>query len=439
MENKKLNSISRREFLRMSAIGVAGMMVLPSFILKNQGKETDIKIINIAFIGLGRQGMYLVDSFMKFSNVKVVAGCDVYKIKRTRFENKINAYYQSRGFNTPIEVVEDYHSILNDPKVDAVVIASPDHWHAMMAIDACNAKKDIYLEKPLTFTIYEGQQLIKAVRKNKVVLSVGSMQRSDTHFQQVVKMIHDGRIGQIEKVSVWVGSEPHPKAYDLPTEAIPEDLNWDMWTGPSPLLTFNNQLNPPITLDPPVNEKIWGAWRWYKELSGGLMTDWGAHMIDIAQWGLKRDKSGPIKIQPAGFDGNKYLTYLYDDGIKMVLEPVKGDMRGVKFWGKDGWIEVARGYFDTSNEELKAIYKNDGKGAKTWIGHHQNFLDSIISRKDPLVPVEVGHQSGTVCTLGNIAHELNKELEWNPVTQKFTGGFDASKMLQSNYRNGYTL
>lgn len=439
MENKKTNSISRREFLRMSAIGVAGMLVLPSFMLKNEGKQTGNKVINLAFIGLGRQGIYLVDSFMKFDNVNIVAGCDVYKVKRTRFENKINAYYQNKGIENSVKVVEDYHDILKDPKVDAVVIASPDHWHALMAIDACNAKKDIYLEKPLTFTIHQGQQLIKAVRKNKVILSVGSMQRSEPVFQHAVKLIHEGRIGQIEKVSVWVGAEPHPKAYDLPVESIPEGLNWEMWTGPAQLLTFNNQLNPPISLDPPVNEKIWGAWRWYKEISGGLMTDWGAHMIDIAQWGLKRDKSGPVKIQPAGFDGNKYLTYIYDDGIKMVLEPVKGDLRCVKFWGATGWIEVARGYFDASSEELKSTYKKDANGSKTWVGHHKDFLNAIDSRKEPLVPVEIGHSSGTVCTLGNIANELNKELEWNPISQTFVGKNNATKMLHYKYRNGYKI
>lgn len=169
------------------------------------------------------------------------------------------------------------------------------------------------------------------------------------------------------------------------------------------------------------------------------MTDWGAHMIDIAQWGLKRDKSGPVKIQPAGFEGNKYLTYIYDDGIKMVLEPVKGDLRGVKFWGKDGWIEVARGYFDASSEELKSTYKKEANGSKAWVGHHKDFLNAIDSRKEPLVPVEIGHSSGTVSTLGNIANELNKELEWNPISQKFTGINNPIKSLHYQYRNGYKI
>jgi len=172
-------------------------------------------------------------------------------------------------------------------------------------------------------------------------------------------------------------------------------------------------------------------------MSGGLMTDWGAHMIDIAQWGLKRDKSGPVKIQPAGFEGNQYLTYVYDDGIKMVLEPIKADMRGVKFWGKDGWIEVARDHFDASTEALKSSYVKDANSSKTWVGHHKNFLDSINSRNEPLVPVEVGHSSGTVCTLGNIANELNQELKWNPVSQTFVGKKKLNKKLHYEYRKGY--
>lgn len=432
MENQKSTTHSRREFLRLSAIGFAGMMTLPSFVLKNQEKP-----INIAFIGLGRQGIYLVSSFLKFDNVNIVAGCDVYKSKRTRFEKKINAYNQSKGITSSVKVFEEYQDILKDPTVDAVVIASPDHWHALMAIDACNAKKDIYLEKPLTFTIREGQELVKAVRKNKVILAVGSMQRSEAVFQHAVQLVQEGRIGQIEKVSVWVGEDPHPRAYDLPAETIPEGLNWEKWIGPVPIVAFNNQLNPPISIDPPVNENLWGAWRWYKQMSGGLMTDWGAHMIDIAQWGLNRDKSGPVKIQPAGFGGNQYLTYLYDDGIKMVLEPINADMRGVKFWGKDGWIEVARGHFDASTEALKSSYIKDVNSSKTWVGHHKNFLDSIISRKEPLVPVEVGHSSGTVCTLGNIANELNQELNWNPVSQTFIGKKKLNKKLHYDYRKGY--
>jgi predicted dehydrogenase len=432
MENQKKSSNSRREFLRTSVIGVAGMMVLPSFMLKNQDK-----VINIAFIGLGRQGIYLVNSFMKFENVNIVAGCDVYKAKRTRFENKINTFKEGMGIKSRVKVVEDYKDILKDGTIDAVVIASPDHWHALMAIDACNAKKDIYLEKPLTFTIQEGQQLVKAVRENKVILAVGSMQRSEAIFQHAVELVQNGRIGQIERVSVWVGENPHPKSYNLPAENIPEGLNWEMWTGPLPVVAFNNQLNPSISIDPPVNEKIWGSWRWYKEMSGGLMTDWGAHMIDIAQWGLKRDKSGPVKIQPAGFEGNKYLTYVYEDGIKMVLEPIKGDMRGVKFWGKEGWIEVARGHFDTSKEELKTSFLETKNGSNAWIGHHKNFLDAINSRKDPLVPVEVGQRSGTVCTLGNIANELNQELQWNPISQTFIGKNSPGKSLHYEYRKGY--
>jgi predicted dehydrogenase len=433
MENQKAFQSSRRDFLRNSIIGAAGVMLLPSYVQKKYSKE-----INLAFIGLGRQGMYLLDSFLQLEGVKIVAGCDVYKIKRTRFENNVNTYYKNKGIDSNVKVVEDYHAIVNDPEIDAIVIASPDHWHALIAIDACKEKKHIYLEKPLTFTIFEGQELIKAVRKNKVILSVGSMQRSDPLFQHAVKMVHDARIGDIEKVSVWVGQNPFPKTYDLSAEAIPDGLNWDLWSGPAHVFPFNNQLNPPISIDPPVNEKIWGAWRWYKELGGGLMTDWGAHMIDIAQWGLKRDKSGPVEIIPAGFYGNENFTYLYEDGIKMVLEPVKGSMQGVKFWGKLGWIEIARDYFDSSNEELKPAFAVGG-GMRHWQKHHRDFVDAINSNREPIVPVEIGHSSCTACTLGNIAHELNKPIKWNPLSQTFIENEDTSKLLHYDYRDGYKI
>jgi predicted dehydrogenase len=290
----------------------------------------------------------------------------------------------------------------------------------------------------MTFTILEGQRLIEAVRANNRVLGVGSQQRSDPNFQYAVKLVQDGKIGKIQKVNSYVGAPPTP--YDLPEEAIPYDLNWDLWLGPNPYVHYNSQLNPPISLNPPKDEEFWGGWRWYKEMGGGFTTDWGAHMFDIAQWGLGMDKSGPVEIIPAGYMETKFLTYKYANGVVMTEEKFNGETKGVKFWGSDGWIEVARGFFNASKESLKPEKKTAEAGAyETKAPHHANFIDAVRSRKDPVASVEIGHRSCTLCNLGNIAYELMRPVKWDPETESFTNDAEASKYLHRVYRKGYSL
>jgi predicted dehydrogenase len=428
--SKEQPAPSRRTFIQTTAVATSALAFTPA---RSMGKTKEIRL---GFVGLGRQGIYLVESFLQLDGVKVVSGCDVDESKRVRFQNRVGPYYKNKGMRDQLSVVEDYRKLLKDPELDAVVISTPDHWHALTAIDAANAGKHIYLEKPLTFTIYEGQKLVEAVRRNKVVLSVGSMQRSEPLFQHAIKTIHEGGIGDIEKVSVWLGSNPHPKPYDLPAEPVPDGLNWDLWSGPAPVFSYNHQLNPPISIDPPVNEQLWGAWRWYQGLGGGLMTDWGAHMIDVAQWGLQRDRSGPVKIIPAGSAGKEFLTFVYDDGIEMSLEPIQGNLFATKFRGKEGWVEVGRGHFAASDEKLNPSFKVE-PGDKYWVRHHLDFLEAIKEGREPLVPVETGHRTCTVCTLGNIAHELKEPLIWDPDKESFPSGTAASERLHYPYREGF--
>ncbi len=430
---------SRRRFINSTLLGMAGITVLPSInACKSKAGSGDIRL---GFIGLGRQAMFLLSGFIQIPGVQVLAGCDVYGIKRKRFEKRVTEFYSKAGREAQVKTYEKYQELLGRKDIDAVVIAIPDHAHAMVAIAACRAGKDVYLEKPMTFTIFEGQQLRKVVRETNRILGIGSQQRSDENFQHAVKLVQTGAIGTISKVNAYVGAPPKP--YDLPPEPVPADLNWDLWLGPLPeTIHFNSELNPPISLDPEENEKIWGGWRWYKETGGGFTTDWGAHMFDIAQWGLGMDRNGPVEISPIG-DGTEFMTFKYANGVIMSSEPFDDKLtKGVKFWGDKGWIEVSRGYFNASDQALFAPKKEAVEGPyETRIPHQVNFIESVRSRKDPVVPVEIGHSSCTVCTLGNIACDLKRTIKWNPASETFIDDSDgaATKLLHYNYRSGWKL
>jgi len=430
---------SRRRFIGSTIAGMAGIMVIPG--IAGCQTEKGNGDIRLGFIGMGRQSMFLLDGFLQIPGVKVLAGCDVYGIKRKRFEKRVTAYYLKAGKEAKVETYEKYQDLLKRKDIDAVVIAVPDHSHAMVAIAACKAGKDVYLEKPLTFTIKEGQELKKAVRKYGRILAVGSQQRSDPNFQHAVNLVQSGALGKITKVNAYVGAPPKP--YDLPKEPIPADLNWDLWLGSLPeTIHYNNQLDPPISLDPEQNEKFWGAWRWYKEMGGGFTTDWGAHMFDIAQWGLGMDRNGPVEASPIG-DGTEYMMFKYANGVIMTSEPFNDKKtKGVKFWGENGWIEVAREFFNASDPKFNPPVTEKTEGPyETKIPHQVNFIESVRSRKDSVVPVEIGHSSCTVCTLGNIACDLKRTIRWDPSTETFVGDTDgaATKKLHYKYRQGWNL
>ncbi len=440
---------SRRRFIGSAALGMTGMMVIPALTSscrsRTGGKsagETGEEV-TLGFIGLGRQSMFLLSGFLEIPGVRVLAGCDVYGIKRQRFEKRVNDFYSKAGKESRVDVYEKYQDLLARPDIKAVVIAVPDHNHAMIAVAACQAGKDVYLEKPMTFTIYEGQVLKKVVRDNTRVLAVGSQQRSDPGFQHAVNLVQTGALGKISKVNAYVGAPPTP--YDLPEEPIPTDLNWDLWLGPLPAsIHFNNQLDPPISLDPPKDEDIWGAWRWYKEMGGGFTTDWGAHMFDIAQWGLGMDKSGPVEISPIG-DGTEFISWKYANGVIMTSEPFDDKLtKGVKFWGEDGWIEVARGYFNASDPKFNPPPSDasaDEGPYETRIPHQVNFIECVKSRQDPVASVDIGHSSCTVCNLGNIAVDLMRTIKWDPATETFIDDTDgaATSHLKYDYRSPWKL
>lgn len=437
MNNRNL---SRRRFIGTSAVGLAGITILPSLSSCATKTAENSQTIRLGFIGMGQQAMFLLNGFINIPGVEVVAGCDVYGRKRTRFENKVNAFYEEQKKQVEVKTYERFTDIIERKDIDAVVIAVPDHWHALIAIAACNAGKDVYLEKPMTFTIREGQELVKTVRATNRILGIGSQQRSDPNFQHAVKMVQTGKLGKIEKVNAYVGAPPTP--YDLAEESVPEDLNWDLWLGPLPgNIHFNKELNPPISINPPKDETFWGGWRWYKEMGGGFTTDWGAHMFDIAQWGLGMDRNGPVKAAPIG-DGSEFMEFEYANGVVLTSETFnEKKTKGVKFNGDAGWIEVSRGHYKASDDLLLPADSgnDDDTPYETKVPHQINFIEALRNRVDPIVPVEIGHSSCTLCTIGNIACELGRDIKWDPISQSFGNDDAATALMHYNYREPWKL
>lgn len=444
--------MKRRDFLKAFGLGTAAMAFpsIPTFAAAPHENATIIRKsandkVNLAFIGLGQQGIYLLSSFIALPNVRVVCGADVYDIKRERFIQRVTEYYQGKGEKkVKVDCYEDYQQVLARKDVDAVVIATPDHQHAIIGIAAAKAGKDIYMEKPLTFTIYEGQQLVKAVRKYGVVFQTGSMQRSFAEMAYGANLLREGALGKVEKIKVYVGRNEYdkesgcPVARTLPAQECPAGLNWDKWLGPLPeSVKYHHDFNP--TLDEKGRDLCWGKWRWFKETGGGLMTDWGAHMFDIAQWAIGKDGSGPVKVIPAGYRQYDHLTYLYDNGIVMTEEQVTGEESGVKFYCEEGTLTLHRMKYIVDNPKFAHEFERGKFGYACTSWHHQDFIDAVRAHVDPLVSVETGHTSNIVCCLGNIANELQRPVEWNPIVQKFMNDPEAQKMTAYDYRNGYNL
>lgn len=421
MKNKPVNenAISRRNFLEKAAV-ISAFSLVPQFVLGCRKPE---ELIRLGFIGTGKQGSGLKQSFLDTKEVKIVAAADVYGGKLKRFADEVNQYYQE---NAPAEkyvgctTYADFRELLARKDIDAVVIAVPDHWHSVIAILSARAGKDIYCEKPLSLTIKEGRAMVTESRKHKRVFQTGSMQRSWPEFRHAVELVRNGYIGEIKTIKVNVG--PPPKPYDLPAEQVPADLDWNFWLGPNTSSSvYNHNLAPGLTDD------FWAHWRDYKEFGGGGMTDWGAHMFDIAQWALDMDSSGPVMITPPD-TSHPFLTYQYANGITMTHEPVKGDS-GVIFIGSKGTVHVVRGKLETVPASLKdQEIGDDEKHVYKSENHYRDFLQAMRKRSKPVADVEIGHRTATVCNLGNMAYELKRPLRWDPVKEEFLNDEEANKL-----------
>jgi len=426
------DAINRRDFIKSSAIASAAFMIVPRFVLGGKGYRAPSDMINLGFIGTGKQANGLKGAFLATNEINILGASDVYGIKMKQFSDQVNQYYATKtGQNAynGCSAYPDFRDLIARKDIDAVVIAVPDHWHAAIAVLAAKAGKDIYCEKPLSLTIHEGRAMVEAARKHDRVFQTGSMQRSWHEFRQAVELVRNGYIGDVKTVKVNVGPPPVP--YNLTAEAMPESLNWDFWLGPNSAQVYHHFLAPGLT------DEFWAKWRDYKEFGGGGMTDWGAHMFDIAQWGLDMDESGPVMVTPPDKD-HQFLTYQYVNGITMTHEP--GGNNGVTFIGSTGTIRVERGKLETMPPELKdKVIGPDEKHVYLSENHYKDFLQAMRNRTKPVADVEIGHRTATVCNIGNLAYELKRPLQWDPHKEKFHHDHEANTLRGREMRKEWQV
>lgn len=424
--------MKRRSFTKRLAM-LSGVVIVPRFVL-GRGYTAPSDLIGLGFIGNGRQAQGLRNQFLKTDKVKIVGASEVYADKSRAFIEGVNKFYAEKADQTKYDAVRvytDFRELLAQPDIDAVVIATPDHWHGVHAVKALEAGKDVYCEKPLSLTVKEGRAMVDATRKNKRVFQTGSMQRSWPEFRQTAELVRNGYIGDIQIVKVSVGGPPVP--YDLPPQAVPAGLDWEMWLGPNSFAEFNSDIAPPL------NAEFWPKWRNYKEFGGGGMTDWGAHMFDIVQWALDKDNSGPVEIITPNGKDVQFLTYRYDNGITMTHENF-GATNAIRFIGSKGTIDVQRRKLETSDPLLKdKVIGDNEKKVYFSDNHYLDFLNAIKTRQNPICDVEVGHRTATVCNIGNIAYELKRPLMWDPEKEKFRKDSEANAKLSRPLRKEWRI
>ncbi|MHC4329657.1 MAG: Gfo/Idh/MocA family protein [Planctomycetota bacterium] len=339
-----------------------------------------------------------------------------------------SSWRKSSGTYKGCDTYGDFRDLLARDDIDAVVISTPDHWHAITVIQSAEAGKDIYCEKPLSQTIAEARAMVNAVRRYGRVFQTGSMQRSDWHFRLGCELVLNGYIGELKHVTVGVGGPAGNPP--LPAQTVPDYLDWEMWLGPAQWRPYNEELSPHISKD------HFPHWRNNSRFGGGGMTDWGAHHFDIAQWGMGMDESGPVEIIPP--DGNDYkvLTYKYAGGVTMTRDKANG----VLFTGTKGKVETNRGHLRTWPEELKnqqigtdEIHLYESRN------HYVDWLDAVRKRSKPICDIETGCRSVSVCHLGNIAYKLGRPLKWDPEREVFIADRGANRILSRPMRSPWRL
>jgi len=443
--------MKRRNFIKNTAIAsgmIAVPFIIPSGCRGKDGKTAPSDRIVMGGIGLGGMGRGDMNNFLGSKEVQYVAVCDVDKAHRDKATGLINERYET----TDARSYNDYREFLEKEKLDAIHMATPDHWHAIPSISAANKGLDIYGQKPLARSIAEGRAIVNAAEENNIIWQTGSQQRSENRFLKACELVRNGKIGKIHRVEVGLPDGGH-KAGQPESQPIPEGVDWEMWLGPAPKVPYRGIMH--------------GNWRWMLDYSGGQLTDWAGHHIDIAHWGLDLERTGPVEIEGVGVYNEDDMFnvpiaydihYKYANGIEMnvankskFIELRKGKKgwerendnqigMGAVWYGEQGWIQVMRGGLWAEKPEILDFEIGSGE-VKLYNSpeHHQNFIDCVKSRKEPIAPAEVGHRSISVALLGEIAMTTGEKLSWNPKAEKFKNNDLANQLLMKPYTSPWKL
>jgi predicted dehydrogenase len=430
--------------------------IMPSSVF---GQYAPSKRINIGAIGTGRISRgHDMPGVWKYDRARIVAVCDVDAHRVDEAKTLVNEYYskQSGKPYDGVRTYSNYHELLANKDIDAVIISTPDHWHALIAIDAVRAGKDVYLQKPASLTIAEGRALSNAVNGSGRILQIGSQQRSTVQFRYAAELVRNGRIGDLQRVEVGLPGDP--PGGDPTPQPVPENFNYEMWLGGTPYVPYTlDRVHPRTGYERP-------GWLRIRQFGSGMITGWGAHHIDSAHWGMNTEYTGPVEIwgeaefptQGLWDVHGKFKTEaLYANGVRM---SVSGDYpNGIKFYGSKGWIFVSRGNERvTKSDPVKkladatALAASDPKIIQSVIGpgevhlyeskeQHGNWLDCIISRQEPVSPAEMGHRACSTCLLHDAAMVLKRKVHWDPVAERFKNDDEANALLARPQRAPYLI
>ncbi|HRQ88780.1 MAG TPA: Gfo/Idh/MocA family oxidoreductase [Bacteroidia bacterium] len=440
---------TRRRFLGHAAAALAAPTILPSGLL---GQNAPSKRIAMGFIGMGNRGMGVMEAFLNHPEVQGVAVCDVddhhFQIRgdkrsrdygRTPGKAAMEAAHAKRSDAASWKgatAYEDFRELLARDDIDAVMVATPDHWHGLITMAALQSGKDVYCEKPVTHKYAEGHAIHREVAKRKAVFQVGSQQRSEAVFQQAVEIVRNGLIGKVSKVEVGLPTGHDQPDGDPTLKDPPAHLNYDFWCGPAEVLPYMEARN------------HW-SWRWTLAYGGGQLMDWIGHHNDIAHWGLGMDQSGPVSVEARDWVFPK--TEIYDSPVSYdVVSKYEGGVEvvissrlpmGAKWIGEDGWVHVTRGALTASNPAWveKGFVAGEWKTIKT-PGHQRNFIDCVLSREDTIANAETAHRSITPGHLAYLSHAIGAPIQWDPKEEKVVGNEEAQQRLMSlPYRGDWKL
>jgi len=436
LKRQTQNTLTRRDCLKF----VGGVIATPYFVPSSVfGADAPSEQIAIGCIGVGRMGRSDMTQCLNQglrTNARVVAVCDVDANRALLAKQLVDDFYTKHlGKSLDCRMVKDYRNLIEREDIDGVTISTPDHWHALNAIAAAEAGKDIYLQKPLTYSIAEGRKLVGAVRSNKRILQVGTQHRSSRSFQYVCQLALDGRVGKLREIHVVL---PPDKGRGKPTPMpVPSNLDYDVWLGPA--------AEAPYTQDRvhPQNGFSRPGWLQIESHSRGMITGWGAHMNDVAQWGAGLQDTGPVEVKASGeFPDrglfNVHTTFhaeaTYANGLKLIMD---SGSAGVKFVGDQGWVHVTRHKIKSNPPEIvdQSIQIDEQESDR----HMLNFLQCMRTRQDPVAPVNVGQRSNTVCVITHIAMKLGRKLKWDPDAEQFVGDDEANRWLDYPHREPWSV